>query len=161
MEDTLLLDAEFEPDLAAWWASQQSNNTGGNGTAGNNTGGNNTGGNGTGNNTGNNTGGNSSMNLTTLSNVMMYGNSYTSFNSLNGLLESMGVLNADAITPGGHRLDEHWDDVNTSGHIANTTLRDPNIDWDYVVLQDQSQVPGFLRTSSNWIASKDLSLIHI
>ena len=162
VEDTFLLDAEFEPDLVAWWASQQSNNTGGNntggnGSAGNNTGGNNTGGNNTGGNgtAGNNTGGNSSMNVTTLSNVMMYGNSYTSFNSLNGLLESMGVQNADAITPGGHRLDEHWDDVNTSGDIANTTLRDPNIDWDYVVLQDQSQVPGFLRTSSNWIASKD------
>ena len=76
----------------------------------------------------------------------MFGNSYTASSSLNGLLESMGVLNADAISPGGKRLDQHWSDVNTSAHASNTTLRDPAIDWDYVVLQDQSQVPGFYRT---------------
>ncbi len=85
----------------------------------------------------------------------MLGNSYTASSSLNGLLESMGVLNADAISPGGKRLDQHWSDVNTSAHASNTTLRDPAIDWDYVVLQDQSQVPGFYRTTSSWIASKD------
>ena len=85
----------------------------------------------------------------------MFGNSYTASSSLNGLLESMGVLNADAISPGGKRLDQHWSDVNTSAHASNTTLRDPAIDWDYVVLQDQSQVPGFYRTTSSWIASKD------
>ena len=45
--------------------------------------------------------------------------------------------------------------VNSTGHLSNTTLRDPNIDWDYVVLQDQSQVPGFYRTNADWIASKD------
>ncbi|MFB1005151.1 MAG: hypothetical protein QMC59_01565 [Candidatus Poseidoniaceae archaeon] len=159
VSDTLLLDVEYEPDLSAWWIAQSANNTGGNNTGGNNTGGNNTGGNNTGgNNTGgNNTGGN---NTTSLSNVMMYGNSYTSVNSLNALLESMGVLNADAITPGGRRLAQHWDDVNTSGHVSNTTLRDANIDWDYVVLQDQSQVPGFNRTTSSWIASKD-GAVHL
>ena len=85
----------------------------------------------------------------------MFGNSYTASSSLNGLLESMGVLNADAISPGSKRLDQHWSDVNTSAHASNTTLRDPAIDWDYVVLQDQSQVPGFYRTTSSWIASKD------
>ena len=66
VSDTLLLDVEYETDLVAWWAQQNSgnntggNNTGGNNTGGNNTGGNNTGGNGTGGNGtgGNNTGGN-------------------------------------------------------------------------------------------------------
>ena len=188
VSDTLLLDVEYETDLVAWWAQQNSgnntggnntggnstgdNNTGGNSTGGNNTGGNstgdnntgdnntggnNTGGNNTGgNNTGgNNTGGNSSTNFSVVSNVLMYGNSYTSSNSLNGLLESMGVLNADAISPGGTRLAQHWSNVNTPTHQSNTTLRDASIDWDYVVLQDQSQVPGFDRNDTYWIASKD------
>ena len=54
--DTLLLDVDFEPDLAAWWASN-GNATGGNGT-GNGTGSGNGTGNGTGsgNGTGNGTG---------------------------------------------------------------------------------------------------------
>ena len=82
----------------------------------------------------------------------MYGNSYTSFNSLHTLLENVGVQNADAITGGGKKLSAHWDEVNTSGHVSNTTLR-TTFDWDYVVLQDQSQVPGFPRTNSEWLAS--------
>ncbi|MDA8551546.1 hypothetical protein N9K65_06075, partial [Candidatus Poseidoniales archaeon] len=36
VEDTLLLDVEFEPDLATWWSNQGSNSTG-NGTGGNGT----------------------------------------------------------------------------------------------------------------------------
>ena len=51
VEDTLLLDVEFEPDLAAWWANY-TNGTGGNNSnngTGNGTGGNGSGGNGTGN----------------------------------------------------------------------------------------------------------------
>lgn len=150
VQDTLLLDVESEPDLATWWAGQT--NGSGNQTGGGNGTGNQTGG---GNGTGNQTGGNSTTNTTTISNALMYGNSYTSANSLNGLLESMGVLNADAISPGGKLLSSHWTDVNTSMHASNTTLRNPSIDWDYVILQDQSQVPGFYRTNSNWIASKD------
>ena len=50
VQDTLLLDVEFEPDLAAWWANYTNGSSGngtGNGTGGNGTG-NGTGGNGTG-----------------------------------------------------------------------------------------------------------------
>ncbi|MBT5392065.1 MAG: hypothetical protein HOL22_06970, partial [Euryarchaeota archaeon] len=123
--------------------------------SGNNTG-NNTGGNGTGNGTGgNSTGGNStgnSTNLTVVNNTLMFGNSYTSYNSLHTLLENLGIQNADAITAGGKKLSAHWSDVNSS-HLSNTTLRNPNVDWDYVILQDQSQVPGFYRTNSDWLAS--------
>jgi uncharacterized membrane protein len=178
VEDTLLLDVEFEPDLATWWSNQGSNSTGngtggngtgtgngtggngtgsGNGTGGNGTGGNGTGtGNGTGGNgtgTGNGTGGNGSSNITVISNLLMYGNSYTGYNNLASLMESLGVVNADSITPGGKMLSGHWDDINTSLHISNTTLRNPNIDWDYVVLQDQSQVPSLPTTDTFWQAS--------
>ena len=189
VEDTLLLDVEFEPDLATWWSNQGSNSTGngtggngtgtgngtggngtgtgngtggngtgtGNGTGGNGTGtGNETGGNGTGSGNGtggNETGGNGSSNITVLSNLLMYGNSYTGYNNLATLMESLGVVNADSITPGGKMLSGHWDDINTSLHMSNTTLRNPNIDWDYVVLQDQSQVPSLPTTDTFWQAS--------
>ena len=163
VEDTLLLDVEYEPDLAAWWANYTNgssnnsgnntgNNTGGNGS-GNNTGGNNTGGNGTGGN-GSGSGGN---NTTIISNVLMFGNSYTSFNSLHSIVEALGISNADALTGGGKTLAGHWSDVNSS-HVSNTTLRNANIDWDYVILQDQSQIPGFNRTNADWIASKDAAV---
>ena len=155
VQDTILLSVGSEPDIAGFWANQSSgnntNNTGGNNTGGNNTGGNNTGGNNTG---GNNTGG---SNGTTINNLLVYGNSYTSQNSLHTLLEDLGVTDAEALTGGGMRFDDHWDNVNTSGHSWNTTLRNTN--WDYVILQDQSQVPGFNRTTSSWIEDKDAAIL--
>ena len=179
VEDTILLDVEFEPDLAAWWANYTNgssnnsgnntgNNTGGNGT-GNGTGGNGTGngtgGNGTGNGTGGNgtgngTGGNGTGNNTTLAvdNVLMFGNSYTFFNSLGSMVESLGVTNADVVAAGGNDLADHWANVNFSGSNSNTTLRDPNIDWDFVVLQDQSQIPSLPTNDTNWQASKNGSV---
>ena len=155
VEDTLLLDVEYQPDLASWWANYTngSSNTGGNNSGNNsdNNSGNNSG-NGTDNGTGNGTGTGNTSSTLTVNNTLMYGNSYTSFNSLHTLLENVGVQNADAITGGGKKLSAHWDEVNTSGHVSNTTLR-TTFDWDYVVLQDQSQVPGFPRTNSEWLAS--------
>ena len=90
----------------------------------------------------------------------MFGNSYTLSNSLGTMVESMGVTNADVVAAGGKTLAGHWTDVNSSGNNANTTLRDASIDWDFVVLQDQSQIPGFSRTSSDWISSKNGS-VHL
>ncbi len=158
VQDTILLSVGSEPDIAGFWTNQSSgsnnsNNTGGNNTGGNNTGGNNTGGNNTG---GNNTGG---SNGTTINKLLMYGNSYTSQNSLHTILEDLGVTDAEALTGGGMRFDGHWDNVNTSGHSWNSTLRDPNTVWDYVVLQDQSQIPGFDRTTTSWIEDKDAAIL--
>ena len=138
VDDTLLLSVDQSPDLAGFWANwtssgNQSNNSSNNGT-------------------GNNS---SSGNTTILNNILMFGNSYTQYNSLNLILEDLGIVNADAITSGGNRLSGHWDDVNTSGHNSNTTLRSNSTTWDYVVLQDQSQIPGFYRTNSDWIDSKN------
>ena len=138
VQDTLLLDVEYEPDLASWWA----NYTNGSGNNSSNN---------SGNNSGNDSGNTSST--ITVNNTLMFGNSYTSANSLHTLVENLGVQNADAITGGGKKLSAHWSEVNTSGHTSNTTLRNSNINWDYVVLQDQSQIPGFYRTNNEWIAS--------
>ncbi len=156
--DTFLLDVEVQPDLAAWWANHT------NGTSGNNSGGsgnssdNNSGG--SGNSSGNNTGSNGT-NTTSVS-VLMMGNSYTSANNLASLVE--GVLDADNINAtvgtvngGGMKLPQHWSNVNTSGNQWNTTLRGSA--WDYVVLQDQSQVPTFPTSNSMWQDSKNASVL--
>ena len=154
VNDTLLLDAVNEPDLSGWWANQSNSN---NGTTGNGTGseGNGTSGNGTGG------GGNGSTGTPTSMTVLMYGNSYTSQNSLHDLVEDQLDDNgfngtAQANTGGGLRLDQHWSNLNTSGHQWNTSLRGGS--WDYVVLQDQSQVPSFPVTESMWQASKNASV---
>ena len=126
--DTLLLDVEVEPDLSGWWANQSNNS----GTA------------------------SPSMSL------LMYGNSYTGFNNLGSLVES--VVDADgyngsvtALTGGGLMLSDHWQNVNTSGHQWNTTLRSQTLD--YVVLQDQSQVPSLPSSDSYWQESKNASVL--
>ena len=51
------------------------------------------------------------------------------------------------------RLSQHATNVATSGHQWNNTVNNAN--WDWVVLQDQSQIPGFPRTQQEWINSKD------
>ena len=145
--DTFLLDVEVQPDLAAWWANH-TNSTSGNSS-----------GNSSDNGTGNGTGNNGTTNTTAPSvSVMMMGNSYTNANNLASVVE--GVMDADgynstvqSVTAGGMRLPQHWQNVNTSGHQWNTTLRGSN--WDYVILQDQSQVPSFPTTNSMWQQSKN------
>ena len=90
--------------------------------------------------------------------ILLMGNSYVASNSLHNLVD--GVMSA-ASTPanlstlngGGMLLSQHASNVATSGHQWNTTLN--NGVWDWVVLQDQSQVPGLPRTDTYWINSND------
>ena len=90
--------------------------------------------------------------------ILLMGNSYVASNSLDALVD--GVMsaastnsNVSSLTSGGMRLSQHWNNVQSVGHQWNTTLNNGN--WDWVVLQDQSQIPGFPRSQSEWIASKD------
>ena len=149
--DTILLEVDEEPDLAAFWANL--NNNTGNNNSNNNSGGDS-----------NNTSNNTSTNVTVPANVLMYGNSYIYTNNVDSMLEqifnSVGQHNSTiANTGGGLDLAQHWNNINTSGNTWNTSLRDSGHDWDYVVLQDQSQVPGFQRTNQEWIDSKDSAVL--
>ena len=90
--------------------------------------------------------------------ILLMGNSYTSANNLGNLVDGvMGAAsvqtNVSSLTGGGLRLSQHANNVASSGHQWNTTLK--GTAWDWVVLQDQSQVPGFPRTEQTWIDSKD------
>ncbi|MGB1865030.1 MAG: hypothetical protein ACPHQC_02145 [Poseidonia sp.] len=145
--DTFLLDVEVQPDLAAWWANHSNSTTG-----------NNSGGNSSDNGTGDNTSSNGTASNLSL---LMYGNSYTSANNLASLVES--VIDASgyngtvsSLTGGGLVLDDHWQNLNTSGNQWNTTLR--NDAWDFVILQDQSQVPSLPTNDSVWQESKNASV---
>ena len=150
--DTFLLDVEVQPDLAAWWANHTNTSTG-------NSSGNSSGGDSSDNSTGNGTGSNGT-NTTSLS-VLMMGNSYTGSNNLATLVD--GIMDADgynatlgSLNGGGMKLPDHWSNVNSSGNQWNTTLRGSS--WDYVVLQDQSQVPSFYSSNSMWQDSKNASV---
>ena len=136
--DSYLLGVGEEPDLSGWWANYSSG---------------------------------SSSNATnsppawsaSVSDVLTFGNSYTSANGLSSMLEELlrsadSPSNTSDFTSGGWTIADHWDDVNTSGSAQNLSLSSGV--WDTVVVQDQSQVPGFLRSNSDWLASKNGS-IHL
>lgn len=73
--------------------------------------------------------------------VLFLGNSYTNTNNLPGLIASAAqstndVLIHESHTPGGFRLSDHAVNTTSLAKIAQGT-------WDFVVLQEQSQLPSF------------------
>ncbi|MGV6861053.1 MAG: DUF4886 domain-containing protein [Putridiphycobacter sp.] len=73
--------------------------------------------------------------------VLFIGNSYTYVNDLPSLIDSLANhANADLIkdqsTPGGYTLNQHSTNTTTLSKISSDN-------WDYVVIQEQSQYPSF------------------
>ncbi len=73
--------------------------------------------------------------------ILFIGNSYTNANDLPGMLIGMmatkGVkLETRSVTPGGCTLEKHWNGPDARKAIADGP-------WDYVVIQEQSQLPAF------------------
>ena len=72
--------------------------------------------------------------------VLFVGNSYTSVNNLPGMIAALAragkqrPLEATAHTPGGCTFEKHWTDGKATAKIAQGG-------WDFVVLQEQSQMP--------------------
>ena len=84
--------------------------------------------------------------------LLLIGNSYTSNNQLSvrveNLLTSSGFTpDVQSLTSGGKTLAWHGEQAETEGSGWFSTLRTSH---DYVILQDQSQVPGFPTSSSYW-----------
>ena len=136
--DSYLLDVGEEPDLTGWWENYSSSG-------------------------GSNTSNSTPSWSTSVSDVLLFGNSYTSANGLSSMLQELlrsanSPSNTSDFTTGGWKISDHWDDVNTSGSQQNVSLATGV--WDTVVVQDQSQIPGFPRTNSDWLASKNGS-IHL
>ncbi|MBT3772651.1 MAG: hypothetical protein HOF90_07145 [Euryarchaeota archaeon] len=84
--------------------------------------------------------------------VLLVGNSYTQANNLETILHQIitpsDSANVSSLSGGGMRLDQHASRMNTPSDQWNTTLSNNDLDW--VVFQDQSQVPGFPRGHTNW-----------
>ncbi|KAA2217813.1 PKD domain-containing protein [Chryseobacterium sediminis] len=73
--------------------------------------------------------------------VFFIGNSYTYVNDLPNLIQSIAASNGDVLehhshTPGGSTLQDHAGNPDVT-----STINQGN--WDYVVLQEQSQLPSF------------------
>ncbi|MFA7273809.1 MAG: T9SS type A sorting domain-containing protein [Crocinitomicaceae bacterium] len=73
--------------------------------------------------------------------VLFLGNSYTAVNNLPQIIAALAVsagdnFNYDSHTPGGYTLQNHLNDGTSTAKIAQTG-------WDFVVLQEQSQLPSF------------------
>lgn len=82
-----------------------------------------------------------SLNAQITKKVCFLGNSYTYVNDLPKLIDSIANrdgndLIKDQNTPGGHTLNQHSTNAISLSKIASD-------EWDYVVLQDQSQWPSF------------------
>lgn len=73
--------------------------------------------------------------------VFFVGNSYTQYNDLPNLVSAIATSTGDQLiqqshTPGGNTLENHFNNPTVTSTIALGT-------WDYVVLQEQSQLPSF------------------
>lgn len=73
--------------------------------------------------------------------ILFIGNSYTAVNNLPATIYSVALSNGDTIivdsyTPGGYTFEGHSTDPNTIAKIYSQQ-------WDYVILQEQSQRPSF------------------
>ncbi len=103
--------------------------------------------------------------------LIMVGNSYTAQNSLHelvaqaleGTVPGWSQVKGHPLTQGGATLDQHA--AQADGTNGATPWREALVtgaeagSWDWVVLQDQSQVPGFPQSNSQWQASRDGALI--
>jgi hypothetical protein len=103
--------------------------------------------------------------------IVMMGNSYTAQNALHELVAdsleatvpSFGEVYAKALTRGGSTLAYHA--AQSDGSSGDTAWREALVSgaeagsWDWVVLQDQSQVPGFPETNADWQASRDGAMV--
>jgi PKD repeat protein len=91
--------------------------------------------------------------------VLFIGNSYTSYNNLPLLVKNLSTsagktLNIDSNMPGGYLMSSHLNDATTLSKISQGN-------WDYVILQEQSQIPtiDYYRYNDMYPAMTDLKSV--
>ena len=91
--------------------------------------------------------------------VFFIGNSYTSYNNLPLLVKNLSTsagktLNIDSNMPGGYLMSSHLNDATTLSKISQGN-------WDYVILQEQSQIPtiDYYRYNDMYPAMTDLKSV--
>lgn len=83
----------------------------------------------------------SAQNYSKKRSALFIGNSYTYVNNLPQLVQQLALANGDTLevdsyAPGGYTFNNHFNDANTSAKIYSKN-------WDFVILQAQSQEPSF------------------
>lgn len=101
---------------------------------------------------------NSLLSQDTLS-VLFLGNSYTSYNNLPALVQSLSTaagktLIIDSNMPGGFTISNHINDPTSTAKISQGN-------WDYIVIQEQSQLPtiDFYRYNDMYPALEELKFL--
>ncbi len=91
--------------------------------------------------------------------VLFLGNSYTSYNNLPQLVQSLSssagkTLIIESNMPGGYPISSHLNDTTTISKISQGN-------WDYVVIQEQSQIPSidYYRYNSMYPSLTDLKAL--
>lgn len=98
--------------------------------------------------------------------LLFVGNSYTYYNDLDQLVASFAtslpgapIVTASRVASGGYRLPQHASEAATDGtQLAAFLGTGPYPSWTFVVLQDQSQIPGFPETQQERIDSVSASV---
>lgn len=78
----------------------------------------------------------------TIRKVLFLGNSYTAVNNLPQMISELASSTGDSLifdsnTPGGYTLEQHFNNTTSTSKIAAGG-------WDYVVMQEQSQLPAWI-----------------
>ena len=92
------------------------------------------------------------------SDILMLGNSYTSFNQLHSVVTQVFQAGGEepevyALTSGGLTLADHAIRAQDKGSSWHEMLVSDNKQREWVILQDQSQIPSFPQHNSDWQAS--------
>lgn len=100
--------------------------------------------------------------------VLFIGNSYTQYNAPNSIDGNYAQLVAEGMpaweidsrryTRGGYTLSMHLSDAEGDSELHDFLTDDGSFSWDIVVLQDQSQIPGFPQTQTEWGQSRDAAV---
>ncbi|MEC7985739.1 MAG: PT domain-containing protein [Myxococcota bacterium] len=97
------------------------------------------------------------INLSSASDIMFVGNSYTSSNNLPSLVQGLleeglgSAVQTSALTGGGLKFVDHLNRSQNNGTWSNGF----SSYHDWVLFQEQSQVPGFPQNQASWIDSRD------
>lgn len=94
------------------------------------------------------------------SDVLFVGNSYTMYNNLDATVAAVFAAAGEEVqtarvAAGGLTLSDHASRAADSSSAWHTKLVTEAADREWVVLQDQSQTPGFPMTEVSWMASRD------
>jgi len=101
--------------------------------------------------------------------ALFIGNSFTQYNDPHALDQSYAALIAEGLpewdplvvqrwTRGGATLPMHLESATGEAGLNGMLYGDEAVAYDIVVLQDQSQIPGFPQTQAEWIQSRDAAV---